>query len=132
MQQDKPRVFLALTALEEFWDTSRPLLFLGEWCRAPQKKHVLEGLDATVLQSEELSYADSYEAYQHATTVYEKLLPKLATWLNQFHGTQHSLNYWRLLIGPFFCSEIFSWAFLSHSGTKQFACQKLYFGIKKI
>lgn len=100
-QQHKPRTFLALTALEEFWNTSKPMLFLGEWCRKPQRKHILKELNATVLESTELSYANSYEAYQYAMVVYEKLLPKLANWLNEFHGTQYSLKYWRLLVGPF-------------------------------
>lgn len=100
-QECKPRMFLALTALEEFWDTARPILFLGEWCKVHSRKHIWKGLNSTVLQSPELSYADSYEAYQYAMGVYEKLLPKLADWLNEFHGTQYSLKYWKLLVGPF-------------------------------
>ena len=96
-----PGMFLALTALEEFWDTSRPLLFLSEWCKDPKKKHIWEGIDTTVLESDKLIYANSYEAYQYAIIVYEKLLPKLADWLNEIHGIQYSLKYWRLLVGPF-------------------------------
>lgn len=94
-------MFLALTALEEFWDTSKPLLFLGEWCKDHKKKQFWQNLNASVLQSTKLNYANSYEAYQYAVSVYEKLLPKLASWLNEHHGTKYSLKYWRLLVGPF-------------------------------
>src|SRR3990167_4410170 len=93
--------FLALTALEDFWDTSRPLLFLGEWCQRYERKRYWKNLNASVLSSPKLNYANSYEAYQHAMTVYEKLLPRLANWLNELHGTHHSLKYWKLLVGPF-------------------------------
>src|SRR3990167_4761464 len=99
--EQKPREFLALTGLEEFWDTSRPLLFLGEWCKDHKKRHIWEELDAQVLESDELRHANSYEAYQYAMGIYEKLLPKLIDWLNEIHGLKHSLQYWRLLVGPF-------------------------------
>lgn len=94
-------MFLVLTALEEFWDTSQPMLFLGEWCKKYERKAVWEKLTASVLQSDKLQYANSYEAYQYASSTYEKLLPKIAEWLNELHHTQHSLSYWRLLVGPF-------------------------------
>lgn len=99
--QPTPGMFLALTALEEFWDTSRPILFLGEWCKDHKKKRSWEKLNANVLKSEELNYAKSYQAYQFAVNTYEKLLPQVAAWMNEFHGTHYSLKYWRLLIGPF-------------------------------
>lgn len=101
MGQPDSKTFLALTSLEEFWDSSGPMLFLGEWCREFKKKHIWEGLNATVLKSEKLLYANSYEAYQFAISVYKKLLPRLADWLNEIHGTKYSLKYWRLLVGPF-------------------------------
>ncbi|EKD71459.1 MAG: hypothetical protein ACD_46C00181G0024 [uncultured bacterium] len=94
-------MFLALTAIEECWDTSQPMLFLGEWCKDYKRKHIWEKLDASVLQSTKLDYANSYDAYLHAMSIYEKLLPKVADWLNELHGTKHSLKYWRLLAGPF-------------------------------
>src|SRR3990167_4265265 len=93
--------FLALTALDEYWDTSRHLLFLGEWCRDHNKKDIWKGLDATVLSSTELDHVNSYNAFQCAIGIYEKLLPKLADGMNELHGTKYSLRYWKLLIGPF-------------------------------
>src|SRR3990167_6466715 len=94
-------MFLALTALEDFSDTSKPILFLGEWCRKYERKAIWEKLNGSVLQSDKLSDANSYEAYQHVLFTYEKLLPKLADWLNKFHQVNHSLAYWKLLVGPF-------------------------------
>ncbi|EKD70836.1 MAG: hypothetical protein ACD_46C00376G0002 [uncultured bacterium] len=40
--QNKQATFLALTALDEFWDTSKPLLLLNDWCKDPNRKNILE------------------------------------------------------------------------------------------
>jgi len=100
-QERNSKVFLALTSLESFWDFSRPIVLLGEWCRNPNKKYIWEKLNTQLLQSAELDYANSYEAYQYAKSTYENLLPKLVNWLNEQHNTQHSFRYWELLVGPF-------------------------------
>jgi hypothetical protein len=50
-------VFLATTALEEFWDTSGPILFAGEWCRLPERAAVWRALDAEVLPDQWASAA---------------------------------------------------------------------------
>ncbi len=94
-------MFLGLTALEDFWDKSQPILFLGEWCRKYERKSALKRLNISVFQSSKLNYANSYDAYQHVVLVHERLLPKLAEYLNSIHQTKHSLQYWRLLVGPF-------------------------------
>ena len=39
---------LVTTALEETWEVDAPLLFLGEWCRAYNRKHIWSKMDAVV------------------------------------------------------------------------------------
>lgn|SRR3990167_4847520 len=93
--------FLATTALEEFWDSSQPILFLGEWCKVYDRKSAWENLDSEILQSNLLKHASSYEAYTHSIQIYDTLLPKIASWLNKIHHTEHSLRYWQIIVGPF-------------------------------
>lgn len=97
---DKPRTFLATTTLEKFWDTSQPMLFLGDWCVSYSKKSIIENLDAEILKSP-FSDCDKYSTYNYIDHVCEKLLPKIADWLNQIHGTKHNLRYWQIVIEPF-------------------------------
>lgn len=99
--ETKQQQFLALTANEEFWDLSKPIIFLGEWCKTYQRKSFWQSLNAKTLVSPQLQYANSYEAYQYASNIYEALLPRLADKLNEIHSCNHSLKYWRLLVGPF-------------------------------
>ena len=49
-QADKERVFLATTALEEFWDTTKPIVFLGDWCLQYSRRNVWEPLNGEILQ----------------------------------------------------------------------------------
>src|SRR5579871_561233 len=102
----KARKFLATTALEEFWDTSQPMLFLGEWCKRYDTMSSLnypwwENLEAEVLQSDSLKDVSSYEVYAYTVKVYESLIPDIANWLNKIHGTKYSLRYWQIVVGPF-------------------------------
>jgi putative transferase (TIGR04331 family) len=94
------RTFLATTALEEFWDTSKSILFLGEWCRLYSRKSIWSKFDAEVLASP-YQQGKLTEAQTYTVELYEKLLPKIANWLDHIHNTRHSLRYWRIVVGPF-------------------------------
>lgn len=97
---DKKRTFLVTTALEAFWDTSKPILFLGDWCKLSHRKTLWEQLNAEVLCSSQGDYSH-IEAYNYTIEIYEDLLPKIASWLNEIHKVENTLRYWRILIGPF-------------------------------
>ena len=92
--------FLATTALEEFWDTSKPIIFLGEWCLLYERRTYWGNLDGKLLSSP-YNKADAVEdAYIQVNRIYEQLLSQLAGALNEVHGKNHSSRYWRILIGP--------------------------------
>lgn len=91
--------FLSTTALEEFWDSSRPTVFLGEWCRLYERKHIWDRQDNAIVPD---PYADNLlQAYQFTIEIYEKVLFNLSEWLNKAHGTSYSTRYWRIFIGPY-------------------------------
>lgn len=92
--------FLATTALEEFWDTSRPILFLGEWCRRYSRKDYWQQLEGEVAQSPWPTIQDAEASWTYAVSVYEEVLACLAAALNELHGTDHQLRYWRIVVGP--------------------------------
>ncbi|MBJ6752195.1 LIC12162 family transferase [Geomonas anaerohicana] len=94
------QVFLATTALEAFWDTEKPMLFLGEWCRLFSRKEHWATLNATVAPSPYRTLAAVEHYYACASEICEDLLPALANALNEIHGTSHSPRFWRIVIGP--------------------------------
>lgn len=97
---DKSGVFLATTALEEFWDTSKLIVFLGEWCKRYSRRAIWENLDAVVLPSPFKETEKPYEAYLYSTHLYERALRELVEILNGIHGKNYGERYWRILIGP--------------------------------
>lgn len=92
--------FLITTADERTWRTNRPVLFLGEWCRLYSRRHIWENLDAEVVPYHWDDREQLYRDYTYLNTLYEELLGELTETLNQFHGVDYPLRYWRILIGP--------------------------------
>lgn len=96
------QIFLATTALEEFWDTSKPIVFLGDWCRRYSRRSFWEPLGGELAPSCWASQAKPSEAYDYVNAVYERLLPVLCETMNSVHGANHNARYWRILLGPWF------------------------------
>jgi putative transferase (TIGR04331 family) len=99
-QANKERVFLATTALEEFWDTTKPVVFLGDWCLLYSRQNVWKPLNGDVLQCIWKDEQRFIEAYIYLKDVYERLLQQMAELLDEVHGEQHDIRYWRIIIGP--------------------------------
>lgn len=99
-QSKHSKVFLVTTAMEEFWDTSLPIVFMGEWCRTYDRKVFWESFgDETV----ECPWNDKERFYQTLTYieyVYELFLEKLTIYFNRMHHTRRGSRYWRILVGP--------------------------------
>ena len=92
--------FLCTTALEETWPEEGPILFLGEWCRRYSRRARWSTLDAEVLPYHWDDRARFYADYRDLRELHERLLVELRDDLNRLHGVDHSLRYWRILIGP--------------------------------
>ncbi len=91
---------LVTTAIEETWSDTKPLLFLGEWCRLFQRRARWSALDAAVVPYHWNDRRKLEKDYQYLFDLYLQLLPELAAKLNEIHGTDRSCRYWRILVGP--------------------------------
>lgn len=92
--------FLITTALEESWCAGQPVLFLGDWCQLYSRRNCWASLSAEVLPYHWDDRAKLYADYQYLQEFYERLLQDLTVQLNRIHNVNHSLRYWRILIGP--------------------------------
>lgn len=93
-------IFLATTALEEFWDISKPIVFLGEWCLLYERRSCWQALDSRLLATPYDNADAADNACCYVNRIYEKMLPLLGVALNSIHSKNHSPRYWRILIGP--------------------------------
>lgn len=102
--------FLITTALEETWCTDEAVLFLGEWCRLYDHKDRWSSMDYEILPYHWDDRSKLYSDYLFLQELYERLLADLSLQLNQIHGVNHGVRYWRILIGVwlgFFTQTLF-------------------------
>lgn len=93
-------MFVATTALREFWDTQSRFVFLGDWCRLYSHSRDLGKLDYEVVPYPLDDKACFERGVSFCEAFYEKSLSVLGATLNELHGVSSSREYWRTLLGP--------------------------------
>jgi putative transferase (TIGR04331 family) len=93
-------VFIALTALEEFWDTTGPVVFLGPWCMRRSRMGAWRSLKASLAPNPYIEPDALKNAYYRTQELRERLLRQLSERLNQLHDRREGERYWRILLGP--------------------------------
>ena len=88
-------MFLITTADQRFWPSGGPVLFLGEWCKLYDQKHIYERLESETLAYHWDDRARLYADYRYLGGVYEKYLDTLVSKLNDLHRVNHSQRFWR-------------------------------------
>ena len=92
---------LVTTALEETWPKDgEPTLFLGEWCRIYTRSEQFGQINGEVADYHWDDREKLYRDYLWLDEIYENALRSLARNLNEIHGVNHSIRYWRILVGP--------------------------------
>ena len=91
--------FLITTADERTWKFDRPVLFLGEWCRLYDRRHIWQDMDAIVAAPYGLGQTKKDSDHTEARMMEDKLFLVLCEVLNQYHGLQHGKRFWRIILG---------------------------------
>lgn len=99
-------MFLATTALNEFWDTNQKIFFLGEHCKLFDSKKEHASLKSQTVPPFWHSSAQVNEAITICKLIYQKFLPLLTTQLNTLHGEEQSEHYYHIILGNWLESYI--------------------------
>jgi len=91
--------YLITTADERSWVFDRPVLFLGEWCRRYDRKHVWLAMDAESAAPYGIRGEQKKKDVAYVQELSGQLLIELSNALNAFHNTKHSLRYWQIVLG---------------------------------
>ena len=94
--------YLITTADETTWKFDRPVIFLGEWCRLYDRKHIWENMDAIVAEPYGLGKDAKDKDHYESREIEEELFPLLTEILNEYHGTSHNKRFWRIVLGHWF------------------------------
>ena len=97
---------LVTTLLEETWGSDdEKLLFLGEWCKSYHSNSWKSRSSETlVFHWEDRSKLKNNHEY--LKNLYEDILCSLSDNLNEYHGVDYPLRFWRILIGPWLLTYI--------------------------
>ena len=91
--------YLITTADERTWKYDRPVIFLGEWCRVYERRHIWQDMDAIVAAPYGLGQFKKDADHAEARALEDKLFPVLCEVLNRYHDTQHGDRFWRIVLG---------------------------------
>ena len=92
--------FLITTACEKTWVYDAPVVFLGEWCKRRSRHSLWKSLNSYTMPYHWDDREKLQKDYYYLQDVYEVLLKDISKQLNQIHGVEYSVRYWRILIGP--------------------------------
>ncbi len=101
---------LVTTSIESLWPKSGPILFLGDWCLRYSRKEAWKDRVFSVIPYHWDQRTQIPLDLAYITETYESVLLELAQTLNQVHGVDHSIRYWRIVVGPWlylFCQVAF-------------------------
>jgi putative transferase (TIGR04331 family) len=92
-------MFLITTADQRFWKKDEDILFLGEWCKIYDQRHIWSELNYKVLPYHWDDREKLYQDYLYLDIIYEKYLALLTDKLNNLHRVNYSQRYWRIVVG---------------------------------
>ena len=91
---------LITTALEDTWPKDIDLVFLGDWCKKHSKQDCLVGVQHETIPYHWKDRTKFKKDARYLQGFHETLLDKMHVILNGYHQTNHSIKYWRTVVGP--------------------------------
>ena len=91
--------YLITSADESTWKFDRPVIFLGEWCRIYNRKHIWKDMDAIVAEPYGLGQSQKNLDDSEARAIEDKLFDSLYLLLNEYHDEKYSKRFWRIVLG---------------------------------
>jgi len=92
--------YLITTAIKETWRSDAPLVFLGDWCLSLEDKEQLQDTDYAIQDYHWNDRDVLYQDYLYLKKLYRSLIVCVADELNSYHGCEHSVRYWDIIVGP--------------------------------
>ena len=96
----KPNKIFVTTTIKSTWGDNENIFFLGEWCKKYNEKHIWNDRNNTTIPWHWSNRSKIKEDFNYLKSLYEKILIELVYELNCTHKVNHSLRYWRIVLGP--------------------------------
>ena len=96
---------LVTTALEETWGLDEQLFFLGDWCMVYSRRKIWSKRPCEIQPYHWKNRKKLAIDHDYVNHLYEHILLSLTVFLNNYHNLDRSIEYWRIIIGPW----LFTW-----------------------
>ncbi len=96
----KKKRYLITTEDEATWKLDEPVIFLGEWCRLYDRKHIWKNMDAKVANPYGLEITTKDKDDQKVKNLEQKFLEEICKILNEHFQTHYSKRFWKIILGP--------------------------------
>ena len=91
---------IILTALKHNLKKYSNIIFLGEWCLTYNNRKSFKKKKTKTLKHHWTSLQQLKKDHKFLEKEYENLLEYLSKNLNRYHSSNHTKEYWRIIIGP--------------------------------
>lgn len=102
----RARKLLVTTALEKSWGDDDSILFLGEWCKRYERRHVWGRRRHRTVPFHWNDREKLKRDYGYLKVLHDSLLESLGVSLNELHHVDHSTRYWQLQVDPWLMSFV--------------------------
>ena len=102
----KSTLLITTALLNKVCFESKNIIFLGEWCKEYSKNNVHSDESFKVIPYHWKDRKKFREDYEYLSHLYQKMLIKVSLELNSVHKVRHSLEYWRIIIGPWLLTYV--------------------------
>jgi putative transferase (TIGR04331 family) len=96
---NKEKRYLITTADERTWKFDCPVIFLGDWCRIYNRRHIWKNMDAIVAAPYGIGVASKDADHLEVRRLEERFIHNLSNALNLQHGVTHDQRFWQILLG---------------------------------
>ena len=96
----KNKRYLITTEDEATWKFDQPVIFLGEWCRLYDRKHIWQNMDAIVAKPYGVDLFIKEKDDIKVKKLEQKILQELSVILNENFYTNHNTRFWQIILGP--------------------------------
>lgn len=92
-------MLLVTTADERYWKTDGDILFLGDWCRLPDRRGFWSRLHGEILPYHWDNRNRFHADYDYVRGLSKRCLSELVPVLNGLHRLEASYRYWNIFLG---------------------------------
>jgi putative transferase (TIGR04331 family) len=98
----KQRRYLITSTNEKTWKFNEPVVFLGDWCKSYDRKHVWQNIDHVVAPPYGINYKKRKKDLRELKILEDQIFPILCRFLNEFHHEEYDERCWRIILGHWF------------------------------